>query len=279
MIVSVLMLTAGFLNPYGVDAMLYLFRSYGYPEISGLIGEMLPADINNLFGKIIFGSMLTVMLTYGFYKKGSTRLRYILLTLGTAFLALSSIRGFLFFGIFGFFSLSYYLKDFKIKEKAISSSRQKTMQAILIIMVCLVVGFGFVQKYDKTFKYVKEPESAGAVSYLLTHADTNTAVLYTSYDVGGYAEYMGFKCYIDPRAEVFVKKNNKKADIMLEYYQVQKGELFYKDFLKRYPFTYLLVADNDILYVSLSHDADYQMVFEENGCRVFQPLNQTDSAA
>ena len=274
MIVSVLMLAAGFLNPYGLDAMLYLFQSYGYPEISGLIGEMLPANINNLFGKIIFGCMLVVMLTYFLYQKGSTKLRYILLTLGTAFLALSSIRGFLFFGIFGLFPLSYYLRSIEIKEKAIAASRQRTMQTVLIVLICLTVGFGLVQKYNKTFKYIKEPEGAGAVGYLMQHTDPETAVLYTSYDVGGYAEYRGFKCYIDPRAEVFVQKNNSKAEIMSEYYQLQQGQLFYKEFLQRYPFTHLLVVENDILYISLAHDADYKMVYDDKECRVFQPVNQ-----
>jgi hypothetical protein len=234
---------------------------------------MLPADINNTFGKIIFGSMFIVILTYCLYKKGSSKLRYILLTLGMAFLALSSIRGFLFFSIFGFFPLSYYLREIEIKEKTLAEGRQKVMKTILIILICAGVGFGLLQKYNQTFKYVKEPEGAGAVGYLSAHADPATTVLYTSYDVGGYAEYMGFNCYIDPRAEVFVENNNGKSDIMLEYYMLQEGSLFYKDFLQRYRFTYFLVSDTDILYVCLSNDEDYQMVYENDGYRVFQQLN------
>lgn len=269
-IVSAIMLAAGLINPYGLGAMRYLFQSYGHPEISALVREMLPANINQPFGKIIFGSMFAVILVYGLYQKGRTKLRYILLTLGVAFLALSSIRGFLFFGIFGFFPLSFYCKDIEIREKAVVTVRQKSMKTVLIVSLCLIAGFGLIQKYNRTVRFVSEPDGAGAVDYLLEHADIQTAILYTHYDVGGYAEYMGFKCYIDPRAEVFVKKNNGKADIMAEFYQLQKGYLYCGEFLQKYDFTHLLVPRNDILYVYLPNEPDYRLVYEDGEYRLFE---------
>ena len=40
-----------------------------------------------------------------------------------------------------------------------------------------------------------------------------------------YAEYKGIKVYLDPRAEVFLKKNNKKKDILVEYYKLQSRQI------------------------------------------------------
>ena len=107
LIVTALMVLAGFVNPYGLDAMFYLFRSYGYSEISNLVMEMKPANINNLTGKWIFGTILFVTLVYSLCRKGTSRLRYILLTLGMAYLAVSSVRGILFFSFFGVFPAEF----------------------------------------------------------------------------------------------------------------------------------------------------------------------------
>jgi len=273
LIVSILMFAAGFANPYGFDAMTYLFKSYGYPEISYMVQEMLPADINVGFGKWIFGTLLAVTLTYILYKKGNTKLRYVLLTLGTAFLALSSMRGFLFFSICGLFPLSYFLREAKIKEKTPSSpKRQVLIRILLIAAVCAALVFGLADKYQKSVRFASKPDGADAVGYLLEHADPDTAVVYTSYDVGGYAEYMGFRCYIDPRAEVFVKNNNGKKDIMREYYDLQRGRIYYQDFLSRYDFTHLLVPKGDVLYTCLPHDAGYKLIYEDADYRLFERL-------
>lgn len=273
LIVTILMFAAGFANPYGLDAMTYLFKSYGYPEISYMVQEMLPADINTGFGKLIFGTLLAVTLVYIFYKKGNTKLRYILLTLGMAFLTLSSRRGFLPFAICGLFPVSFFLREVKIKEKTPSSPRRQTViRVVLTVAVCAGLVFGLANKYRQSVEFASKPDGAEAVNFLLKHAEPETTLLYTSYDVGGYAEYMGFKCYLDPRAEVFVKKNNENKDIMLEYYSVQAGVLYYGEFLERYHFTHLLVPKSDILYVYLPYDSNYQLIYEDDKYRLFERL-------
>ena len=271
LIITVLMLAAGFVNPYGLKAMTYLFQSYGYPEISSVVQEMLPANINNGLGKLIFGIFLAVILVYIFYKKGNTKLRYVLLTLGTAFLTLSSVRGFLFFAVCGLFPLSCFLREAKIREKTPASpKRQALIRVVLTVTVCAGLVFGLANRYRETVRFASKPDGADAVDYLLKHADPETAVLYTSYNAGGYAEYMGFKCYLDPRAEVFVEKNNKKKDIMFEYYELQEGAIDYRKFLKRYDFTHLLAPKGDVFYTYLPHDPDYRLIYEDKDYRLFE---------
>jgi hypothetical protein len=95
-------------------------------------------------------------------------------------------------------------------------------------------------------------------------------VLYTGYDDGGYAEFMGFRPYIDPRAEVFVQKNNKTRDIMKEYFLLQTGGLYYKELLDEYHFTHLVVSDYDILHTYLPYDSDYRLVYDDGEYFVYQ---------
>ena len=66
-----LMFAGGFLNPYGWDAMTYVFRSYGYAEIN-VVMEMMPADINTPSGKFIFGAFLLLLAIYMLKKNRST---------------------------------------------------------------------------------------------------------------------------------------------------------------------------------------------------------------
>ena len=98
-------------------------------------------------------------------------------------------------------------------------------------------------------------------------------------------EYMGYKCYIDPRAEVFYKSNNKKEDILVEY--VNLGTLVNpKNFLEKYNFDYLLVSKSDSLYYYLKN-LNYSIIYEvdypdnaSNSYRLYknnEVLNEKDS--
>lgn len=96
--------------------------------------------------------------------------------------------------------------------------------------------------------------------------------LYTGYNDGGMAEFLGIPAYIDPRADVFVKTNNRKTDIMKEYYDLQHGALYYKDFLNKYQFTHIIITKDDILYTYLKHDADYKISFFNKRYTLFERI-------
>lgn len=269
----ILMILMGFLNPYGIESMLYLFKSYGHLEISNMVLELQPVNITSNIGKWVFGIFLILILIYTLYKKGTSRFRFILLTLGMAFIVLTSVRGLLFFAFCGLFPLSYFLKDIKIKEKKAESTRRLLfVRIVLIMIICFGITVGFVSKSMHAGN--DEPKETGAVDYLLESTTIDTTILYTGYNSGGYAEYMGFQTYIDARAEVFVIENNKKDDIMYEYFELQEGDIYYKDFLEKYNFTHLLVSDEDILYIYLQYDDGYENVYEDDFYRIYQKIDE-----
>lgn len=98
--------------------------------------------------------------------------------------------------------------------------------------------------------------------------------LYCGYNDGGYAEYLGIRPYIDGRAEVFLPQVNHQKDIFKEWHDVKAGRIYYKDFLARYDFNYLLVRQDDALYYALPHDAGYRMVYEQDGIRLFEKVGE-----
>ena len=108
------------------------------------------------------------------------------------------------------------------------------------------------------------PETIGSrnsLDYLLDNNKPSDITLYTGFNEGAYPEWMGIKCYIDPRAEVFLKKNNLKEDIMEEYYLLQIGKIDVSSFLEKYKFSYLLVPETDYLYDNMSDVDNYKIVY------------------
>ena len=271
--VIAVMLLVGFINPYGVHGMTYLFTSYGYEEISSSISEMLAPNINNALGMLIFGVMFCVTLLYCVYRKGKMKLRYVLLTIGTAIMTLSSIRSFSIFIICGLAPLAYYLKDLRLPSgKASPSGTSTLLKKILIILICVSIVFCVYVKNRTAQKQDLTMTLAGAVNYILENTDPGNIVLYTGYAEGGYAEFMGLKPYIDPRGDVFVKKNNLKDDIMREYFLLQKGNEFYRNVLDKYNFSHLIVSKKDILFTYLPHDEDYRVIYSNEDYKVFEEI-------
>jgi hypothetical protein len=232
------------------------------------------ADINSIFGKIIFSIILAVFSFYSVYKNGNYRLRYVLLAMGTAYMAFSSTRSLSLFIICGVIPLSFYFKNLELPEfKNKKDKKTLFIRIILIILILFVIIIGsFKILKDRSTTISANQEIAECVNYLdnLEKLDIDNMRIYTGYNDGGYLEYRGYKVYLDPRAEVFLKSNNDKYDIFKEYYQLQKGKLYYKDVLNKYNFTYLLVADNDILYEYLDYDENYKLIYSSNSYKIYE---------
>ena len=91
---------------------------------------------------------------------------------------------------------------------------------------------------------------------------------------GGYAEYCGFKPYMDARAEVFVKKNNGKADVMKEYNRLEDGDIYYKDIFDKYKFTHAILYKKGLLYTYISKDKDYKQVYSDKNRVIYEYVGE-----
>ena len=257
---------AGLLNPYGAEAMLYLFKSYGYEQINVNIREMMPLDINSSFGKIVVLSLLLVPVVYLTYKKGVKRLRYILLALGTGYMTLSSYRNLFLFALCAYFPLAAYLKDFELPAKQADNPRRTLLiRRTLIALLVLLIPLGFYGGYEAEKPISTEYALLNAtIDRVFEKNNADDVVLYTGYNTGNMAEFRGLRTYMDARAEVFVKKNNKTADVFDEYIDLQTGNVYYKEVLSRYGFTHLILTRDDILFTYLPYDGDYYLAYSND---------------
>ena len=253
MIVTIISLIMGLANPYGIEAIKYLFNSYGVYQINIMVAEMKPLSLTSTS---ILLYLIILFELYSFYhNKGNNKIRYILLSLGTIFLGLIHFRGLPFFCISFPLIVSYNFKK-EVKKEQIRLSIKDKITYILAIIIFLVLILFKVEVYDGLI--IKE-----FADYLDLNASKDIT-LYTDYNTGGYMEWRGYKCYIDPRAEVFLKSNNKKEDIFFEYYDLENGEIEVNDFIEKYKFDYLLVDGYDKMFMNgFKYNKKYELVLSK----------------
>ena len=259
-IVTIIMFLFGFINPYGIDAMKYLFNSYGIDKIDESINEMAPLTIKN--GITIYILILFIIITCIINKNKKNNLRYTLLLLGTTLLSLQHLKGELFFLISSVIIINNNLKDiFPEENKNSSTEINKKIKILLLTILCIITLISFKNK-----KYIKEADNYYyEISEILKENKAESSVIYTGYNAGAYIEYQGFKCYIDPRAEVFLKSNNKKEDIFVEYYEFQNGKINIKKFIDKYKFDYIIIDNyENILHTYIDEIEEYTQIYNKN---------------
>ncbi len=259
-IVTIIMFLFGFINPYGIDAMTYLFNSYGIDKIDESINEMAPLTIKN--GITIYILILFIIITCIINKNKKNNLRYTLLLLGTTLLSLQHLKGELFFLVSSVIIVNNNLKDiFPEENKNSSTEINKKIKILLLTILCIITLISFKNK-----KYIKEADNYYyEISEILKENKAESSVIYTGYNAGAYIEYQGFKCYIDPRAEVFLKSNNKKEDIFVEYYEFQNGKINIKKFIDKYKFDYIIIDNyENILHTYIDEIEEYTQIYNKN---------------
>lgn len=270
LITMLFMFLVGFINPYGIKTITYVFTSYGNPVLNEVVSELHALNFHTSISKLFYFIIFTIYLIYIFSKKKEFKVRYMLLLLGTTYLALDTVRSFSLFLIGTIFPLAYLFKDkipvFKDKVKEYTLSRKIIHYVTGAIFSLVIVGCVFIFTDSNFENAAKEP-----VEYLINNYNKDEIRLYTFFNDGGYTEYMGIKSSMDPRAELFLKKTNHKEDILKEYYNLRIGYINYKDYLDKYQFTHLLINKNDRMYDYIKNDSyNYKLIKNYKNYQIYE---------
>lgn len=258
-----------FVNPYGVDGILYLFRAYGNELNSIGIAELQRVEITSLTGAMLVISLLFYIGAYMVKKKPISAETFYLF-IGTFILGCMCYRNY-YYACIGFFML---LCDF-LKGKdhgTIHDFINKQTKPVMLIAACgltfcvwYAVDTGAHQEIDW------EGEPIKAAEYLDNNA-TSDATVYTEFNNGAYMEWKGYKVYIDARPELFMKEINGKEDILSEflgvYYDLDLK--MYQDFVSKYGFDYYLVEEASLMDAYLQCDKNCNLVVEGEGYRMYE---------
>lgn len=257
-------LLVGFINPYGYKAITFIFTSYGDTYMHIYINELLSFNFYNALSKHMFFLILCMGILLAFFREGKIHIRYLCLICGTMLLGFMSVKGFSHFILVSIFPFAYFFKDIFPRDfSELPKGFEKGLNIVLGIVSVFIIGlfiYGYGAKFNQDFFSHPAEEAITTLGYAI---DKEDAVVYSSFNDGGYVEFREFKSYIDPRAELYLKKNNKKADIFKENYDLQHGLLDVSEFLKKYNFTHLLVNKDDLIYDLLAEQGkDYMVIYE-----------------
>lgn len=246
-LIMIIMLLTGLINPYGIKNILYVFTSYGQKILNETIIELVPLSFSSSYGKFIIFIIFLVYFLY--FKSKNIPIRYYLLLFGTTYLAFDCSRSIALFIIGPLFPLSYLYKD-KIPNIDIE-------RFIPLILKNIIVISFFIVTISSTIFIKRDfyPESREPIDYLVKNYNKENIKLYINFNDGSYAVYKEIKVNIDPRAEVYLKKNNHKSDIYDEYTKLGNNEIDYKDYINKYKFTHILVNEDDPMYNKLKKDS------------------------
>ena len=264
-LIMIIMLLTGLINPYGIKNILYVFTSYGQKILNETIIELVPLSFSSSYDKIIIFIIFLVYFLY--FKSKNIPIRHYLLLFGTTYLAFDCSRSIALFIIGALFPLSYLYKD-----KIINIDIERFIPLILkniIVISFLIVTISSIIFIKRDFY----PESREPIDYLVKNYNKENIKLYINFNDGSYAVYKEIKVNIDPRAEVYLKKNNHKSDIYDEYTKLGNNEIDYKDYINKYKFTHILVNEDDPMYNKLKKDScGYTLIKKFNKYNLYAKL-------
>lgn len=276
------MFLVGLINPYGIKNILYVTTSYGNFYINQSICEMMAPRLDgiylrfgyithNIYGPFTYILIFFVISIYIIYKKGKITLRYFLLLVGVTVLSLLNIKNLSLFMIGAILPLALYLKDFfKIDQKENNIKLPNHIKSRFKIIIILLTIYTLIISYSVSTKSMNVVEIKNGVDFLIKNSKNKKMILYTEPGIGSYVEYRGLKPYIDTRAEIFLKANNKKEDIFKEYYLMEHQLLDHQKFLNKYQFTHLIISKTDTLYKTVSTSKDYQVIYRDTNYSIFK---------
>ena len=265
----------GFINPYGWKMITYIFTSYGAPEISGMVDEMRPFYIlRSTFTALLYLALVTILVLYIFGDSKKVRVRYLLMLFGFLALGLNSSKGLSQFVLTMFFPLALVYKNVRI-ERILEA---RIARDALLLWIGLVAISVFATQCATVIPRVKDGPAdgiIGAMDSIEEKSGGNKDVrVYVGYNNGGYVEYRGYKAYLDPRAEVFLEKNNGKENILKEWEDMTDGKIDLNEFLEKYNFDYLIADEPHEENIYNMKNKKYELIYEndEEKIRVFKKV-------
>lgn len=264
-LISVLfMLFGGFINPYGYKAMIYLLKSGG-AKYKTFITELKATTFIDFWGLYI---LITFIIGLYLIFKNKINVQYIFLFAGTFLMTIIAFRNISFYGLGVCILFGSALKNVSYKGKYTNYILYPF--GITLILALLILSVDCISSGITVKENVKNWQEI--VLYLNKNTDKNIK-LFTDFNSGGYFEFNGYKASIDARMELYTKKMNKKYDYYDEFILFNRGYIYYKDYLDKYNFDYVVIANSCPAKLSLDNDNTYGKCVQTSNYALFKRGN------
>lgn len=248
-----------FLNPYGIDGVIYGIKTLFSDTITYNIQEFLPLSFNSDLGLYVFIYTLFILIILKVSKQ--IKLKDILLMLGTLFMSCSSLRYVLYYIIFSTVILEYVSK-IKIELKEHDRLALNTMQyTVIVVAIFFLIG---TQINDN--EYIKKSEYP-VVAYEQTKEYFNEDTrMFNEYSWGSYFMLDNQKVFIDSRLDLYTEEYNKGVTVFKDYLNIN---LDYKEIIEKYDINMFFIKSNTPLATILKVDNEFEEVYSDDVASVY----------
>ena len=266
-IAFILIILTGLISPFKLSPYTFFLKVLNNTSYE-LVGEMQKTKISGDLRLIIVFILATITLIKA---RKNMRLRNILYILGLGVLGLMAARHISYFLlVVPTISFITLFKDSKIKRPSFMEGINMTAVSILLILLFSGTYIVFINsmKISKFDYFEKEGYPKDAVKYIKDNLDYKNIKLYNGLNFGSYLAYNDIPVFIDSRLEVYMKKFNKKEDIIGDYMNVRNYDN-YKALFKKYDFDYALVYKKTGMSEYLTKD-EYEIIYEDDAYELYK---------
>lgn len=266
------MVLVALINPYGLNGMMYVFRSYG-AATAIVIDEVNPPSFLSIpwFVIIIMIACLVVTIYKPWRRHhylSKNTMVYVYLALGTILLASMHYRNNWYCTIGCLPVMTWALNHFVRKREVMSDGPANIAKAFATVLACIMLCVGGLNIASYQFPDGVDTfcTPVEAVEYLSTQKDVK---LFTEFNNGAYFEWHGYEVYFDARPELFDEKINGKEDVVSEYMAAYDGTINYDEFVEKYKFTHIVTYSNEFVDYLVTNQ-DYVCVVANDNYAMFE---------
>lgn len=254
-----------FCNPFGIDGVLYSFKTISNEFINANIQEFQASDINNNIMFYIF--VLLIFIIY-FFSKEDVKTHQVLLILGTSFMTLISLRHFSLLIIVSVTNMGLVEEVIKkiynnLKTGIPDENQEKFKKALIMILVFVIVymSINCIIYMNKEFV----PENfypIDGVEYIKNNISSDKRI-FNDYSWGSLMMLNDIKVFIDSRCDLYTEEYNSEITVANDYGDVENCNKDYTTILKKYDIDYVFVKKESNLNEFLKFDNRYELIYSD----------------
>lgn len=262
----------GFLSPSKI-CFTYIFKVM-QGNSQNFIMEHAPMLLINNISFLLFILAILFLLIFSDVK---IKLKELFMIGGLIFMSLSSIRHSVFFYVIGllYFTILFnrYLEnknDKTFEILGIFFVKNKIIYLLSFILIIIISGIYFKKNYS--FDYVSlDDYPVEAVNFIKGNLDVDKIRLYNDYNFGAYLLFHDIPVFIDSRCDLYLKEfNGLNYSIFDDAMEIEKD---YEEKFDFYNVSHALLDNDSMLYIILSKDVNYTILYEDENFTLFEKNN------
>lgn len=255
-----------FINPYGLDGVIYCFKTLGNDFINTYIDEFQPFSMRDSITMLHVFYIIFVLFVF-MVNKAKVDLKDMLLIFGTLFMHFTAYRYTSLFIICSAVIVKYIVSIIKTMEL---EKVDKIAFVVTSVLVMMVLGVDMLS--TRNMDYLEDAVApVKAVEVLKENIDSDT-VLYNEYIWGGYLILNDIEVFIDSRADLYTEEYNEGITVAKDFAKIQMLQEGYKEAMDKYNFNTYLVHTNSLTSRMLDDKEDFECIYTDDTASIYKKL-------